>query len=378
MFGRRVMLVFVVIHVVAALSWGQTGTVRITPLGSRTGDFCALDRALLFEDPTGVRILYDPGNTVQSGTDSRLGDVHAILLSHAHGDHIGSMKLLQDFNSPAALCAAGPGFGTPATPDSNAAQIAAAKNSAVIAGPPLTAFLALRIAQLRGAPTPSCPAAGLTNEFTVPRPEPCSGLLNPGGKRTIRIASASRGVQISPVPAVHPNELSPDFLTDPEKTDLSSNNISAYAGLANGFVVTFTNGLKVYLSGDTGLTGDMETVVHQFYRASLAVINISDIFVTGPEEAAHAVRNLIKATAVIPSHVNEIATTGGVVNAGTRTARFIELLRQTDNGKKDDKKNDKKHDDDDDHDGRSIPVHVPRSGITMEFDGQGRCRTGCN
>src|SRR5262252_3451570 len=39
-------------------------TVGITPLGQRTGEFCALDRALLFEDPTGVRILYDPGNTI--------------------------------------------------------------------------------------------------------------------------------------------------------------------------------------------------------------------------------------------------------------------------------------------------------------------------
>jgi hypothetical protein len=51
----------------------QPGTVKVTPLGSRTGDFCAQDRALLFEDPTGVRILYDPGDTVQGGQDSRLG-----------------------------------------------------------------------------------------------------------------------------------------------------------------------------------------------------------------------------------------------------------------------------------------------------------------
>ena len=32
----------------------QSGTVRITPVGARTGEFCALDRALIFEDPTGV------------------------------------------------------------------------------------------------------------------------------------------------------------------------------------------------------------------------------------------------------------------------------------------------------------------------------------
>jgi len=39
MLSHRVMLAFVVIHVVAAFSWAQTGTVKVTPLGSRTGDF---------------------------------------------------------------------------------------------------------------------------------------------------------------------------------------------------------------------------------------------------------------------------------------------------------------------------------------------------
>src|SRR5262245_64600014 len=67
------------------------GTVKVTPLGSHAGEFCTQDRAILFEDPTGVRILWDPGFTVDE-TDSRLDDVHAIVLSHAHGDHIGSAK----------------------------------------------------------------------------------------------------------------------------------------------------------------------------------------------------------------------------------------------------------------------------------------------
>jgi len=53
----------------------QSGTVKITPLGSRTGEYCRFDRALIFEDPTGVRILYDPGITVAGGRDTRLGEV---------------------------------------------------------------------------------------------------------------------------------------------------------------------------------------------------------------------------------------------------------------------------------------------------------------
>ena len=62
-------------------------------MGQRTGEFCAQDRAMLFEDPTGVRILYDPGNTVAGAGDPRLGAVDLILISHAHSDHLGNAKL---------------------------------------------------------------------------------------------------------------------------------------------------------------------------------------------------------------------------------------------------------------------------------------------
>ncbi len=369
MSSQKLILGFAIVHVVAGLAWPAAGTVKITPLGSRSGNFCVLDRALLFEDPTGVRILYDPGNTVGGGEDSRLGAVDAILISHAHGDHLGNLKLAQDPNAQGALCAPGPGFGSDATPNSNTAEIAAVKNSAVIAGAPLAAFLGLRIAQVL---TPGatqaiagCPASGLTNELIVPRPAACTALINPGGKRTLRRTGASTGVQVAAVPAVHPGDLAPAFLTDTEKSDLASNGVGAYGGLANGFVVTFTNGLVVYLSGDTGLTTDMETVVNRFFQANLTVINISDTFVTGPEEAAYAIKTLIKPKAVIPSHANEIATTGGVVNAGTRTARFIELLHQPgrDGG---------------DNGGAGADVFVPRSGLTLEFDGQAHCRAGCH
>ena len=42
-----------------AVSPANAQNVKITPVGSHPGELCANDRATIFEDPTGVRILYD-------------------------------------------------------------------------------------------------------------------------------------------------------------------------------------------------------------------------------------------------------------------------------------------------------------------------------
>jgi len=131
--------------------------------------------------------------------------------------------------------------------------------------------------------------------------------------------------------------------------------------------VKFTNGLSVYLTGDTGLTAEMDTIIREFYRPSLMIINIGDLFTTGPEAAAFAATRLVRPRAVIPSHVNEAATTAGVVNPGSRTARFIAAVERIGRG------------DDRGDEGRGrIVVHVPKSGITMEFDARGSCVSGCS
>ena len=338
-----------VVAFTAAWNLAEAQNVKVTPIGQRTGEFCAGDRAILFEDPTGVRLLYDPGNTVAGGDDPRLGsDVHAILISHAHSDHLGNGKLSQNPDSQTSTCGNAPP--TPA-PSSNTAEIAAAKNSVIVAGGPLATVIGRLIAAVTGSNTAGCPTSGLTNETIVPRTAPCTAGQLFGAKRTIRLVSASRGVEIAMVTAIHPNDLTNTFVADPAKNMLGP---GLNIGLANGFVITFTNGLKVYLSGDTGLTSDMSTIVSGYYGADVAVINIGDIFTTGPEEAAFAVTDFIRATSVIPSHVNEAATQGGVPVVGSRTARFVQLASQ---GK--------------------TSVLLPLSGITMEFNEKGRCEVGC-
>jgi L-ascorbate metabolism protein UlaG (beta-lactamase superfamily) len=58
--------------------------------------------------------------------------------------------------------------------------------------------------------------------------------------------------------------------------------IAGDVGLATGYVLTFSNGLVAYLSGDTGITAEQELVVRGYYKAKLAVMNIGDGFTTGP------------------------------------------------------------------------------------------------
>jgi L-ascorbate metabolism protein UlaG (beta-lactamase superfamily) len=106
-----------------------------------------------------------------------------------------------------------------------------------------------------------------------------------------------------------------------------------------------------YLSGDTGHIADQEDIVRGYYHAKLVVMNIGDGFSTGPDEAAYVINDLVKPAEVIASHANEAGTSGGKVIAGTKTERFIKATH--------------------------VPVHVPLSGKTMEFDANGKCAAGC-
>jgi len=60
---------------------------------------------------------------------------------------------------------------------------------------------------------------------------------------------------------------------------------------------------------------------------------------------------LVRPSSVIASHANEGATQGGKVLPNTKTAAFQRAAK--------------------------MPVYVPLSGRTIEFDGGGRCVAGC-
>src|SRR5688572_9894914 len=175
--------------------------VKITPLGSHEGELCNSDRATLFEDPTGVRILYDVGHTLTGPDDPRLGNIHLVLLSHAHGDHLGDRKIKA---AGAGTCAAVESV--PAGPNSMTAEVAHAKKAAIVMTSDMGTFVGARVAALRGgkAVTP-CPVAGGATE--VPVAESCRSNTHLGGVFSARAAGATQAVDVTIVYASHANNV---------------------------------------------------------------------------------------------------------------------------------------------------------------------------
>jgi L-ascorbate metabolism protein UlaG (beta-lactamase superfamily) len=67
-----------------------------------------------------------------------------------------------------------------------------------------------------------------------------------------------------------------------------------------GYVITFTNGTRVYAAGDTAIHADM-TLIGELYKPSVAILPIGDHYTMGPFQAAHACR-LLGVQHVFPGH----------------------------------------------------------------------------
>ena len=180
-------------------------SVKVTPLGGVEGEFCVLDRALVFEDPNGTRILYDPGRTVAGGDDPRLGKIDVILVSHMHADHVGDTRQ----KAPGSGSCQQPDMSVSALPKTNVVEIALAKNAKIVTGSDMPYFFAAKLKANAGNPANSI-------------------LARFGGTVTIN------DVKISTVTAMHSNGVDPDMIGGQLGEMMKAAGIYGDVGLATG------------------------------------------------------------------------------------------------------------------------------------------------
>ena len=73
------------------------------------------------------------------------------------------------------------------------------------------------------------------------------------------------------------------------------------AGEPVGFIIELENGFRIWHMGDTGIFGDMKWIA-EYYKPDLVLIPIGGHFTMDPEDAAYALRELIKPKFAIPMH----------------------------------------------------------------------------
>jgi L-ascorbate metabolism protein UlaG (beta-lactamase superfamily) len=196
---------------------------------------------------TGKVIVIDPFLTKNPKTPARyknldaLGKVDLVLVTHAHGDHLG-----------------------------DAADLVK-KASAPLWAP---AGLAQSLITLGVVP------ANLANRMSQ------GGSVMPFG---------AGGVKITMVHAEHNSEL---VWHNPE----TNKDETHFGGEPCGFIIELEDGFKIYHMGDTGLFGDMK-LIGDYYKPDLVLAPIGGgPYVMSPADAAYATRELLHPTYVLPFH----------------------------------------------------------------------------
>ena len=105
--------------------------------------------------------------------------------------------------------------------------------------------------------------------------------MNKGGTQTVA------DVRITMVHAVH-------------SCGIQDGDQIVYGGEACGYVLEFSNGVKLYHAGDTNVFSDM-AIIRDLYAPKICMLPIGDHFTMSPREAAYACK-LLQPETVIPMH----------------------------------------------------------------------------
>jgi L-ascorbate metabolism protein UlaG (beta-lactamase superfamily) len=101
------------------------------------------------------------------------------------------------------------------------------------------------------------------------------------------------GPKITAVHAEHSSELT--------WKDANGKDTVYVGGEPQGYIIEMENGFKVWHMGDTGVFGDMR-LIGEMYHPDLVLAPIGNHFVMSPQDAAMAVRDMIRPRYVIPIH----------------------------------------------------------------------------
>jgi L-ascorbate metabolism protein UlaG (beta-lactamase superfamily) len=214
----------------------SNGKVTVQWLGHAAFKITSVTGKVILIDPF---ITNNPKLSTYQKDLTKLGKADLILVTHAHGDHVG--------DSPA-------------------------------------------LAKLHNAPLYA--PAGLNDSLVALNilPKELSPRFNKGGV----ITPLGDDIKITMTRAEHSSEFK---WTNPTSKQLEIH----VGGEPAGFIIELENGFKIYHMGDTGLFGDMK-FIGEYYQPDLVLIPIGGHFVLSPRDAAYATRELLKPKYAIPMH----------------------------------------------------------------------------
>jgi L-ascorbate metabolism protein UlaG (beta-lactamase superfamily) len=129
--------------------------------------------------------------------------------------------------------------------------------------------------------------------------------MNKGGTQTVA------DVKVTMVHAVH-------------SCGIQDGDQIVYGGEACGYVLEFSNGVKLYHAGDTNVFSDM-AIIRDLYAPKIVMLPIGDHFTMSPREAAYACK-LLQPEIVIPMHFGTFPTLTGTPGALQKLVPDIEVL----------------------------------------------------
>jgi L-ascorbate metabolism protein UlaG (beta-lactamase superfamily) len=228
--------------VLIGLSWAPvtgaapSGAVTVQWLGHAAFKITSVTGKVIVIDPY---LTNNPKTPEQYKNLDALGKIDLVLVTHAHGDHVGDAPEL------------------------------AKRQNVPLYGP-----------------------AGLNDTFVAlgVLPARLSPRFNKGGV----IQPLGPDIRITMTRAEHSSELR---WKNPDTGKIEIH----VGGEPAGFIIELENGFKVYHMGDTGLFGDMQ-LIGEHYKPDLLLIPIGGHLVLSPADAAFATNRYLKPRFAIPMH----------------------------------------------------------------------------